>query len=105
MKKRFSEEQIIGFLREAVTGCLKQNDIRTSMGCKGCYQDNIFVECLWRTVKYECIYIQTLQDGHALRQGLNTYFDWSNAECSHHGLDDQTPSEVYLGLPHWKQAA
>ncbi len=93
----FNTDQGAQFTSEAFTGCLKQNGIRISMDGKGCYQDNIFVERLWRTVKYECIYIRTFRDGHALRQGLNTYFDWYNAERSHQGLDDQTPNEVYWG--------
>ncbi len=101
----FNTDQGAQFTSEAFTGCLKQHDIRISMDGRGCYQDNIFVERLWRSGKYECIYIQAFENGKALQQGLTQYFDWYNQERSHQGLDDQTPDEVYLGLPHWRQAA
>jgi putative transposase len=101
----FNTDQGVQFTSEAFTGCLKQHGIQISMDGKGCYRDNIFVERLWRTIKYECLYIQAFADGKALRHGLNTYFEWYNCKRHHQGLDDQTPDEVYLGLPHWKQAA
>jgi putative transposase len=101
----FNTDQGVQFTSAAVTGCLKDHGIRISMDAKGCYQDNIFVERLWRTVKYECLYIQAFDNGKALQQGLTQYFDWYNQERSHQGLNDQTPDEVYRGLPHWRQAA
>jgi len=101
----FNTDQGVQFTSEAFTGSLKQHGIRISMDGKGCYRDNIFVERLWRSVKYECLYIHAFADGRALRQGLKQYFDWYNNERPHQGLDDQTPDEVYRGLSHWKQAA
>ena len=101
----FNTDQGVQFTSEAFTGCLKQHGIRISMDGRGCYQDNIFIERLWRTVKYECLYIQAFEDGRGLRQGLKTYFDWYNNERSHQGLDNQTPDEVYRQVPHWQQAA
>ena len=57
------------------------------------------IERLWRSVKYECIYINAFTDGKILREGVKRYFDWYNQERSHQALDEQTPYEVYLGLP------
>ena len=101
----FNTDQGVQFTSAAFTGRLKQHGIQISMDGKGCYRDNIFVERLWRSVKYECLYIQAFADGRALRQGLQQYFDWYNDERPHQGLDDQTPDAVYRGLPHWRQAA
>ena len=93
------------FTSAAFTACLKNHGIRISMDGKGCYRDNIFVERLWRSVQYECLYIRAFENGKALQQELKRYFDWYNHERPHQGLNDQTPDEVYQGLPHWKQAA
>jgi len=75
------------------------------MDGKGCYQDTRFVKRRWRTVKYECLYIQVFEDGRALRQGLKTYCDWYYNERSHQGLDNQTPDEIYCEVLHWQQTA
>jgi putative transposase len=101
----FNTDQGVQFTSEAFTGCLKQHGIQISMDGKGCYRNNIFVERLWRSVKYECLYIQAFTDGRALRQGLKQYFDWYNNDRPHQGLDNQTPDAVYRRLPHWRQAA
>jgi putative transposase len=101
----FNTDQGVQFTSAAFTGCLKDHGIRISMDGKGCYRDNIFVERLWRSVKYECLYIRAIENGCALQQGLKQYFDWYNHQRPHQGLDDQTPDEVCWGLPHWKQAA
>lgn len=101
----FNTDQGVQFTSKAFTGCLKQHRIRISMDGKGCYRDNIFVERLWRSVKYECLYIQAFTHGQALHRELRRYFQWYSTDRSHQGLDDQTPDEVYLGLTHWRQAA
>lgn len=101
----FNTDQGVQFTSEAFTGYLKQHRIRISMDGKGYYRDNIFVERLWRTVKYECLYIQAFTDGQALHRALKRYLQWYNTDRSHQGLDDQTPDDVYLGLTHWRQAA
>jgi putative transposase len=51
------------------------------MDGKGCYQDNIFVERLWRSVKYECVYLKAFKDGAHLKQELGRYFAWYNQAC------------------------
>jgi putative transposase len=75
------------------------------MDGKGNYQDNILVERLWRTVKYECLYIQAFDNGQAVRQSLKQYFDWYNHERFHQSLENQTPDEVYYQTINSKQAA
>ena len=96
----FNSDQGSQFTSEAFTNVLKLNSIQISMDGKGCYRDNIFVERLWRTVKYECVYLNAFNDGKHLRQELKRYFEWYNAERPHQRLSDNTPDEVYF-----KQAA
>ena len=59
-----------------------------------CY-DNIFVERLWRTVKYECIYLNAFEGGQHLRAVVSVYFDWYNRERPHKALGKMSPDDVY----------
>jgi putative transposase len=59
--------------------------------------DNVMVERLWRTVKYEDIYLRDYADGADVRSGLDRYFRFYNTERRHQGLGKQTPAEVYFG--------
>lgn len=95
----FNTDQGSQFTSDAFTGVLKRHNVRISMDGKGCYHDNIFVERLWRSVKYECVYLHAFRDGRHLREGLKRYFLWYNQERPHQGLDDQTPDEVYYQSP------
>ena len=95
----FNTDQGVQFTSEAFTGVLKEHGIRISMDGKGCYQDNIFVERLWRNVKYECVYLKAFSDGKELRQALTRYFHWYNQNRPHQGLAYQTPDEVYYDQP------
>tara|TARA_B100000678_G_scaffold202665_1_gene170564 strand:- start:7694 stop:7945 length:252 start_codon:yes stop_codon:yes gene_type:complete len=83
---------------------LKDHHVKISMDGKGSYQDNIFVERLWRSVKYESIYLHAFFDGMQWCKELTRYFSWYNAERPHQGLDDATPDEVYFS-PSLTQAA
>ena len=58
-------------------------------------KDNVFVEHLWRTVKYEHVYINPANDGLELRVGLKSYFEWYNTARPHSSLDNMTPDEIY----------
>lgn len=87
------------FTSEVFTGLLKENDIQISMDGKGRAIDNIFVEWLWRTVKYEHIYLKVPDDGVQLYEGLNDYFCFYNNERLHQSLAYKTPDNCY------KQAA
>ena len=74
---------------------LKAGDIRISMSGKGRAFDNILVERLWRTVKYEEIYLREYADGHELIRSLQQYFDYYNNHRVHSSLDYRTPAEVH----------
>ena len=76
---------------------LKDKDIKISMDGKGRCMDNIFIERLWRSVKYEEIYVNEFQSVKQLRKFLKKYFDFYNHERPHQSFDGQTPAEMYYG--------
>ena len=84
------------FTSKQYTDILTTNTVRISMDSRGRCMDNIFTERLWRTVKYENIYINSYQDIVDLRSGLEEYFDFYNNHRIHSKLDNQTPQEVYF---------
>ncbi len=94
----FNTDQGIQFTSKAFTDVLKDNHIQISMDGKGCYRDNIFVERLWRTVKYEHLYTRAFTNVGEVRESLIQWFDWYNQERFHQRLDNLTPDEVYY--PH-----
>ena len=71
--------------------------MRISMDGKGRCYDNIFVERLWRTVKYEYLYLHAFEGGQDLRQALRTWVGWYNEQRPHQRLRYKTPDEVYYG--------
>lgn len=91
----FNSDQGVQYTSEVFTSMLKNNDIQISMDGKGRAIDNIFVERLWRTVKYEHIYLHVYEDGLSLYKGLNDYFDFYNNERIHQSLLYKTPNEVF----------
>ena len=91
----FNTDQGSQFTGEAFTGLLKQHGIRISMDGKGSYNDNLFIERLWRTVKYEEVYLKAYQDGRDARIGLGNYFRFYNTERPHQTHGYRTPAEVY----------
>ena len=91
----FNTDQGSQFTGEAFTGLLEQYGISISMDGKGSYNDNLFIERLWRTVKYEEVYLKAYQDGRDARVGLSSYFRFYNTERPHQALDYRTPAEVY----------
>jgi len=88
---QFTSEEFIGSL--TATG----RNILISMDGKGRAHDNIFVERLWRSVKYECVYLNGYQSIPEARDGLENYFEFYNKERFHQALDYKTPCEVYDG--------
>lgn len=80
----------------AYTAILKEYEVHISMDGKGRYVDNIFTERLWRTVKYENIYLQSYRDIHEARQGLCEYFIFYNQKRKHQSLNYHTPEEIYF---------
>ena len=91
----FNTDQGAQFTSEAFTGLLEQHGVRISMDGKGSYNDNLFIERLWRTVKYEEVYLKAYQDGREARVGLGNYFRFYNAERPHQALGYRTPAEVF----------
>ena len=65
------------------------------MDGKGRAIDNIFIERLWKSVKYECIYLNVFEDGVQLYRGLDDYFNFYNTERFHQSLDYETPESLY----------
>lgn len=75
---------------------LRDNGIQISMDGVGRCFDNIMVERLWRTVKYEEVYLKDYKDGDEARQNLEEYFNFYNRERRHYGLDRRVPLDVYF---------
>ena len=97
----FNTDQGSQFTSQAFTGLLQDNDINISMDGRGRVQDNIFIERLWWTLKYQYIYLWSFDNGTELREGLQRWFRFYNQERFHQSLDEQTPDEVYFHpLPH-----
>lgn len=96
----FNTDQGSQFTSDEFTGVLKEHHIQISMDGRGCYHDNIFVERLWRTVKYECVYLHAFDDGRQLRQTLAQYFDWYNRERPHAALGGNSPDDLYFQTNH-----
>jgi len=91
----FNTDQGRQFTSEEFTGTLTQADVRISMDGRGRALDNVFVERLWRTVKYEDIYLRDYCDGHALHAGLSRYFRFYNHRRPHSALDNRTPASCH----------
>jgi len=96
----FNTDQGAQFTSQAFTGLLKSHEVQISMDGRGRVQDNIFIERLWWSIKYQYLYLWTFDNGAQLRQGLSQWFQLYNQERSHQALDNLTPDEVYYGLPH-----
>ncbi len=86
------------FTSEDFTALLKSRGIRISMDGKGSYNDNLFVERLWRTVKYEEVYLRAYQNGREARFSLDNYFRFYNTERPHQALGYRTPAEVFTPI-------
>ena len=91
----FNTDQGSQFTSEEFTGVLKQHDIRISMDGKGRWVDNVFVERLWRSVKYEEVYLKAYDSIGDARASLGNYFEFYNSERRHQSLGRQTPDSVY----------
>lgn len=91
----FNTDQGSQFTSDSFTGVLIRNRITISMDGRGRALDNIFVERLWRTVKYEDVYLKKYESVQDLLMGLTHYFVFYNDERRHQSLDYQTPDVVY----------
>ena len=93
----FNTDQGSQFTSEGFTGILEQHGVRISMDGKGRYTDNIFVERLWRTVKYEEVYLKAYSDGREAKDGLGAYFHFYNTQRPHQALGYRAPAKVFHG--------
>jgi len=92
----FNSDQGAQFTACAFTSALEEASIRVSMDGRGRALDNVFIERLWRSVKYEDIYLRDYDTGHELIIGLGSYFKFYNHERPHQGLAYKTPVQVHL---------
>ena len=92
----FNTDQGAQFTSKEFTEVLQSRDIAISMDGRGRALDNVFIERLWWTVKYEDIYAKDYLDGKSLFDGLTAYFRYYNEERKHSKLDKQTPAQVYF---------
>lgn len=91
----FNTDQGVQFTSLEFTGRLEDAGIKISMDGRGRALDNVFVERLWRSVKYEEVYLKDYQNVRVAKDGLRNYFQFYNAERPHQSLGNETPSEVY----------
>ena len=101
----FNTDQGSQFTSEAFTGLLKQHEIAISMDGKGAWRDNVFIERLWKSVKYEEVYLRAYDTVSHARQSLGRYFQFYNTRRPHTALDRQTPDKVYFQLQPVPKAA
>jgi putative transposase len=92
----FNTDQGSQFTSEAFTGVLIKNGVAISMDGKGSWRDNVFVERLWRSVKYEEIYLRAYDSVRDARASIVRYLDFYNGERPHSSLDRRTPDEAYF---------
>jgi putative transposase len=101
----FNTDQGSQYTGNVFTSVLKEHSIKISMDGKGRAMDNIFIERLWRSVKYEEIYTKEYASVTELVRALKDYFEFYNLERTHQSLDDLTPAEVYWGKAEFLKAA
>jgi putative transposase len=109
---RYGTPQIVNtdqgsqFTAEEFTHAVLSRGCRLSMDGKGAWRDNVFVERLWRTIKYERVYLRAYDGVSIARADLAKFIDWYNTERPHSSLDDQTPDQAYWArMPEMKEAA
>jgi putative transposase len=101
----FNSDQGSQFTSEAFTGVLETNRIAISMDGKGACRDNVFVERLWKSVKYEEVYLKSYDTVVEARASLGRYLDFFNRQRPHSSLDRKTPDEAYFTPPPFGVAA
>jgi putative transposase len=94
----FNTDQGSQFTSVEFTGLVQKNGIAISMDGKGSWRDNVFVERLWRSVKYEEVYLRAYDSVGEARTSLGRYFDFYNRKRPHSSLDRRTPDQAYFAL-------
>ena len=95
----FNTDQGSQFTSEAFTGRLKEEGIKISMDGKGRWADNVFVERLWRSLKYEHVYLHAYESVGEARRKIGCYFEFYNSRRPHSSLGAKTPDQVYFHRP------
>jgi putative transposase len=91
----FNTDQGSQFTSPRFTGILQAAGMRVSMDGRGRWLDNVFIERLWRSLKYECVYLHAFETGSDLRNGLSCWINYYNGERPHSALGGITPNEMY----------
>lgn len=91
----FNSDQGSQFTSPRFTEVLIAAGARISMDGRGRWMDNVFIERLWRSLKYECVYLHAFETGSELRAGLTWWIDYYNSRRPHSGLNGRTPDEAY----------
>jgi putative transposase len=91
----FNSDQGSQFTSSRFTGMLQDAGVRISMDGRGRWMDNVFIERLWRSLKYECVYLHAFETGSDLRAGLSRWIGYYNARRPHSTLAGRTPDEAY----------
>jgi putative transposase len=101
----FNTDQGSQFTSLRFTGLLRDAGVRISMDGRGRWMDNVFIERLWRSLKYECVYLHAFETGSALRAGLSRWIDYYNVRRPHSTLAGRTPDEAYGAMDMERLAA
>jgi putative transposase len=91
----FNTDQGSQFTSQAFTTVLREAEVRISMDGRGRWMDNVFIERLWRSLKYECVYLHAFETGSELKAGLGRWITYYNTQRPHSGLAGKTPVEAY----------
>jgi putative transposase len=101
----FNTDQGSQFTSPRFTRTLKEANVRISMDGKGRWMDNVFIERLWRSLKYECVYLHAFETGAEARKGIGDWIDFYGALRPHSALAGLTPDEAYAGVARQRQLA
>ena len=101
----FNTDQGSQFTSFAFTTTLKDADIRISMDGRGRWMDNVFIERLWRSLKYECVFLNAFETGSDARSGIGSWIDYYNRRRPHSAFGGRTPDEVYATAEMTEQLA
>ena len=101
----FNTDQGSQFTSFAFTTTLKDAGIRISMDGRGRWMDNVFIERLWRSLKYECVFLNAFETGGGARFGIERWIGYYNTDRPHSALAGRTPDEVYAKQAHEEKLA
>ena len=95
----FNTDQGSQFTRPRFTGALTEAGVRVSMDGRGRWMDNLFIERLWRSMNYACVYLNAFETGSEARAGIGRWIGHDNAERPHPAQGGSTPDEAHAGIP------